>query len=85
MTVRSKYLSEYADDDFSMFVSDTYGNLLEQYELGKPSGDSFTLPSLYQNGFIVNPPKGQGGYIFQLAYADGGLPSMRRHPPKCTV
>jgi len=85
MTLRSKYLHEYANDDFSVFIYDVNNNLLQQYELGAPSGDSFTFPSLYQNGFIVNPPHFTGGNFFVLAYADTRLRVLTPRPPECGV
>ena len=70
ITFRSSHFSDFGGADFWLFVYDERtGNLIDSYNLGMPTGDTFTAPSLYQNGFVV-PHIGSGeiGNLFELAY-----------------
>jgi hypothetical protein len=51
MVVNSKLLPQYAGVDFTVFVYNAQGELLEQYDAGQPTGETLIFPSPFQNGF----------------------------------
>ena len=70
ITFRSSHFLDLKSADFWLFVYDERsGKLIDSYNLGTPTGDTFTAPSLYQDGFVVpHIGSGQIGNVFQLAY-----------------
>ena len=69
ITFRSSHFVDFKSADFWLFVYDEHsGDLIDTYNLGAPTGDTFTAPSLYQDGFVIPRIGGEIGNLFLLAY-----------------
>jgi hypothetical protein len=80
MIFSSGHFVQFADADFWLFVYNARNDeIVDQMDLGLPTGKSFVTLSPFQNGFVMREyGSGAGGYVLQLAYTYDASSALSR-------
>lgn len=82
--LRSKWLADFQGVDFTAFVYNGNGDILEQYDAGEAESNTLIFPSPFQNGFqVVNQEGGTGGNAIALGYQEGVSHQARATHSRC--